>query len=137
MGIAIYKRGQGYWTRTVSGVAAAIVILMGAMWLWDHLGNVRLFGFEPMYVQGAVAILIVGFFGAMAYYLIATKPKVVDFMIATEGEMKKVNWSSRSELFAMTRAVLSLVVFVAVVIWLLDLGFAYIFQAANVLEAGG
>ena len=35
-------------------------------------------------------------------------------MIATEGEMKKVNWSTRREIIGMTWVVIGLTVFIAV-----------------------
>ena len=71
----------------------------------------------------------------MLYYLVCLKPKVVDFLIATEGEMKKVNWSTRREIMASTRVVIGLTFFIAVAIFILDyLIFTPFFRWIKVLE---
>ena len=107
MGAGIYKKNQGYYTRVCSAVALATIVLMGAIWLWDLLGGVRIGTLEPVYIQATGAFLVTALFGIFGYYLIGRKPKVVDFMIATEGEMKKVNWSSRREILGSTWVVIT------------------------------
>ena len=42
MAVAIYKKGQGYWTRMMSAIAAGLIIFMGAVWLWDILKAIRI-----------------------------------------------------------------------------------------------
>ena len=66
---------------------------------------------ETAYVQVA-AVLVVGItVGGLGYYLIGSKSdRTVDFFVATEGEMKKVNWSSRKELQRSTWAVIALTI---------------------------
>src|SRR4029453_7412768 len=93
--LTIYKPGQGYYTRLMSAIGLSLLILMGVVWLWKLLATVRIGKLEPVYVQAGVAMLVMGVFGWLGYMLIGCKPPVVDFMIATESEMKKVKWSSR------------------------------------------
>ena len=134
MTTAIYKPGQGYWTRLMSAIALSLLVLMGVVWLWKLLATVRIGTWEPVYIQAGVATVIMAVFGYLGYYLIGRKPRVVDFMIATETEMKKVNWSSRREIIGSTWVVIGLTVFLAIVCFGFDAVFQFIFQQLNVLE---
>jgi preprotein translocase SecE subunit len=80
----------------------------------------------------------VAVFGFLGYYLIGCKPKFVDFLIATEGEMKKVNWSTRREILGSTWVVIGLTVVIALIISVLDfLIYSPLFRTINVLESTG
>ena len=35
--MAIYKPGQGYWTRVMTAVGAGVLVLAGAAWLWAEI----------------------------------------------------------------------------------------------------
>ena len=76
-----------------------------------------------------------GAFGLLGYYLIGVNRRVVDFMIATEGEMKKVNWSTRREIMGMTWVVIMLAIYIALWTQAFDLLFITIFRFLRVLEA--
>ena len=56
-------------------------------------------------------------------------------MIATEGEMKKVNWSSKAELTRSTMAVIGLTLIVALFCWGVDVVFALLFRVTGVLQS--
>ncbi len=133
----IYKTGQGYWTRMMSSIAAGLLIFMGAVWLWDTIAGVRLGNLETVYVQAGAAVVFITALSAMAYYLICVHKRFVDFLIATEGEMKKVNWSTRREITGSTWVVISLTFIIATLIAVLDLVYSMTFQALNVLESSG
>ena len=138
MAFGIYKKGQGYWTRVMSAIALGMLVLMGAVWLADNLKNVRIGGLEPVYTQAITFIVFLGPALSLGYYLIGRKPKVVDFLIATEGEMRKVNWSSRREIRGSTIVVIGLTCVIAFIIAILDyLIYTPFFQWINVLEAAG
>jgi preprotein translocase subunit SecE len=134
MALGIYKKGQGYWTRLMSGVALGTLVFMGGMWASDIFRNTRMFGMEPIYTQAFVFTLIVAVFGWIGYYLLCVKHGVVDFMIATEGEMKKVNWSSKREIIGSTQVVLGVTVIIAIFCFCFDLFFQWVFRTAGVLE---
>jgi preprotein translocase SecE subunit len=136
MAIAIYKKGQGYWTRLMSAIGFGMLALMGAVWLWDLLKNARVGELQAVYVQAGAAVILLGVCGWIGFTLIGRKPKVVDFMIATEGEMKKVNWSSRREIIGSTWVVIGLTVLIALLCFAADLVFQYFFGAIGVLEQG-
>ncbi len=135
MGSGIYKQNQGYWTRVCSAIAMAVIVLLGAKWTWDQLGQIRLEDASmTIYVQAGGAALLVAIFGFLGYHLIGRKPRVVDFMIATEGEMKKVNWSTKREILGSTWVVIGLTVLIALLCGAFDLVFSKFFQWVGVLE---
>jgi preprotein translocase SecE subunit len=136
MAVGIYKKGQGYWTRLMSAIAYGMLVLMGAVWLWKLLAGIRVGDLEPVYVQAIGAVIVLAVFGYLGYQLIGRRPKVVDFMIATEGEMKKVNWSTRREILGSTWVVIGLTMFIAVYCFGFDLIFNKFFQFIGVLDAG-
>ena len=119
MAFGIYKQGQGYWTRLMTAIAGGTILAMGVAWMWQQIPNLRL-GATTIYVQGGVTVALLGSCGWLLYYLICIKPKVADFLIATEGEMKKVNWSTRREIMGSTWVVIGLTFFIAVLIFVLD-----------------
>ena len=131
----IYKTGQGYWTRMMSSIAAGLLIFMGAVWLWDNIAGVRLGNLQTVYVQAGAAVVFIAVLSTIAYYLICVHKRFVDFLIATEGEMKKVNWSTRREITGSTWVVISLTFIIATMIAVLDFVYSMTFQALNVLES--
>jgi preprotein translocase SecE subunit len=130
----IYKKGQGYWTRLMSAIAFGTIVLMGALWVKDILAVVQV-SFPVAYLQAAAAVAVIAVFGLIGFYLIGRKPAVVDFMIATEGEMKKVNWSSRREILGSTWVVIGLTIFIAAFCFSADFVFQQIFMFIDVLES--
>jgi len=133
--LGIHKKGQGYWTRMMSAIAAGLLIFMGASWLWKTMSGLRIGTIETVYVQAGAAVIFISVLSVIAYYLIAVHKKVVDFLIATEGEMKKVNWSTRREIMGSTWVVISLTFIVAAIIAFLDMSYSMIFQALKVLDS--
>ena len=131
----IYKKGQGYWTRLMSAIAFGMIVLMGANWVWDLLTTVKMGDIQTVYIQAGAAVAVIAVFGLLGFYLIGRKPAVVDFMIATEGEMKKVNWSTRREVLGSTWVVIGLTLFIALFCYLFDRAFFLLFQSIDVLEA--
>jgi preprotein translocase SecE subunit len=136
MAAGIYKPGQGYWTRMMSAIAFGLLILQGVVWLWDQLRNVRIGDMEIIYVQAIGAVLAVGIFGGLAFYYLGRNQRFVDFLIATEGEMKKVNWSTRREILGFTRLVIFLTLLIAVLCFGIDNGFIALFDWVGILKFG-
>jgi len=135
MSMTIYKPGQGYYTRVMSAIGLSLLVLMGASWVWKLMASVRLFHQEPIIGQAAVIVLIGLIFGWLGYTLIGTKPRVGDFMIATESEMKKVNWSNRREIIGSTWVVIGLTTFLALLCFGFDTFYQIIFRAMHVLAS--
>ena len=133
--LAIFKPGQGFYTRVCSAVGLGLLACMGGMWLAPQFSGRRILGLEPIYTQAAVVVLAIAIVAAIGYWLIGVKPRAVDFFIATEGEMKKVNWSTRKEVTGSTTLVIGFTIFLAALCFLLDYVFAVVLQWVGVLES--
>lgn len=223
MAFAIYKPGQGYWTRTMTAVFAGVLVLAAAVWLyWQALliplpdrawitsygtpvsfspgdrvdlmggasigpravlGSATVETVEPtsdggvltvvdwelqgeaqrsqieairtqagqmatisgggvrgvpiverIYVQGGMVLLVV-LLGAVAIvYFVAIKKGSVDFLIATDGEMKKVNWSTRKDIINSTWVVIGASALLGLYLFGFDTIFAQFFKAIGVLD---
>lgn len=132
MALSIYKPGQGYWTRVLSAVGAGTLVLAGVAWLVAQL-EAWIASENTLYYQAGVATsLIVGF--GLAIYFVLNKPRIVDFMIATEAEMKKVNWPSRKEIIGSTIVVIGGTVLIALLLFVINLAFGALFRAIGILE---
>ena len=128
----IYKPDQGYWTRMISALSIGAIGLAGAGWLWQQLSiidnaNIRL------YVQAAGAATVVLAVLVAVYFVYGRNRKSVDFFISTEGEMRKVNWSTRREVFGMTWVVISVAIVIAAILFVVDILFSTFFQWVGVL----
>ncbi len=88
---------------------------------------------EPQLLIGLVvgAVLLIG--AVLAYYLTAVRPGFVDFLIATDMEMKKVNWSTRKEVIGSTIVVIGACVLIAGFLYGVDYTFATIFRLMGIL----
>ena len=133
---AIYKSGQGYWVRLMSAYGFGAIMALGLVWFWKEMDGVAVFGLEPTYVRVGAMLLACFVFGWLGWLLIGTRKRTVEFLIATEGEMRKVNWSSRHEIELSTRAVIGMTILTAVYCWSFDIVFASIFRWMTVLRTG-
>jgi preprotein translocase subunit SecE len=123
MVFGIYKRGQGKNTRLCSAFAAAIIAGMGCWRLYKRLeaGDLGLW-VETMVPVGLFVV------SALLIFWLVNKPSVADFMIAAEGEMKKVSWSSRQEIAVSTFIVIVFVILMAMLLGATDITFEVIFK---------
>jgi len=121
--LKIYKRGQGKYTRTFTAIAAIVIVGLGCLQLYRKLEAADL----TLWVERMVPA---GLFVALSLLVswMVNKPSVADFMIAAEGEMKKVSWSSRAEIVVSTIVVIVVVVFMAVLLGVSDIGFELFFD---------
>ena len=132
--VRVYKPGQGKWTRIGTGIGAALIIALTVFWfLRDQLVAYTGFGDNPAVLYG---ILLGSAFalGVLAWWLI-NRPKHAQFLIETDGEMKKVNWTSRAEIVGSTKVVIVFMFLIAAVLFLFDLLFGTLFWGMGILEA--
>ncbi|HET6247924.1 MAG TPA: preprotein translocase subunit SecE [Tepidisphaeraceae bacterium] len=132
----LYKRGQGYWTRMGTVIGAVLIGAFTAYELYaqlptflpDRLGHNRA-------LQVSIAITAVF---AIAYSLFCwhymNKPGNADFLIATDSEMKKVNWTSRTELIGSTKIVIIFMFLVAIFLFAVDTEFGQAFYYLRVIN---
>ena len=132
----MYKSGQGYWTRVMTVIAALVLIGLGAAWVWEIFARFSYGGkIEPIYGAAGAATLVFAIGAWFVYRLVAVKPGSVDFLIATETEMKKVNWSTRREIFGSTWVVLMVTAGITLFVYLFDRTFFFLFVWMKVLDA--
>ena len=119
----IYKPGQGKYTRLCSGITVGVIVAFGCWRLYEKLGATDLSLWVVSLVPAGVLVVL----GVLVYWLL-NKASVADFLIAAEGELKKVNWSSRREVFVSTVVVIIVVVAMAVLLGTTDLVFTMVFR---------
>jgi preprotein translocase subunit SecE len=153
----IYKSGQGYWTRMGTAAAAALLALLTMGFLYRELPVPLTSAFTPSSVDtmpnaqrvaavnhattlahnvtfGICAAFLLGF--ALLTFILMNRPTNADFLIATDSEMKKVNWTSRKELIGSTKVVIGFMFMIAFLLFGLDVLFGYFFKLLTVLKAG-
>ena len=136
---SIYKPGQGYWTRLGTVIAVALLITLVARFIYTQLDaltnlDVGPTGDEqfPTTKLAIVGVFVVAVAGLVWHYI--NKPSVVDFLVATESEMKKVNWTSRKELMGSTKVVIVFMMLIALILFVFDLIFGWFFYLIRVLH---
>jgi preprotein translocase subunit SecE len=120
----LYKPGQGKYTRLTTGLVVAVIVAMGCWRLYEKLGS----GDSNLWVVTLVPVVLLGGLGFLIYWLL-NKPALADFLIAAEGELKKVNWSSKQEIIVSTVVVIIVVVVMATLLGATDFIFSLMFDA--------
>ena len=123
MQMHIYKPGQGKYTRLCSGFVMAVVVALGCWRLYEKLEAADL----NLWVVTMVPVGVFVVFGVLLFWLL-NKVSLADFLIAAEGELKKVNWSSRKEVAVSTVVVIVVVVGMAVLLGATDMFFQLVFR---------
>ena len=103
--------------------------------------EVRLYGnmqplpiFDPQYLQVGVACVTILLGAGVLFYCVSVSPKVGEFLIATDGEMKKVNWSTRKEVVGSTWVVVTTCFLMAGLLFVVDFGLASFFDFIGIIE---
>ena len=116
------KGGQGRWARMSAYAGCAIVAAFGAVALHHvpGLGSKWFGGLEGLWTRrflGTEFVLRPVFFPAVSFFLVAmigvhlflNRPRAAEFLIDTQGEMKRVSWPTRREWIGSTIVVIVLV----------------------------
>ncbi len=116
-----HKPGQGFWTRLGTGIGAGLVILFTVQFIYRRLPLVTGLSRDEWMlfaVVGGIAIVL----ALVAWWLI-NRPKHADFLINTDGEMKKVNWPTWRELIGSTKVVIGFMFLMAGLLFAYDIIF--------------
>jgi preprotein translocase SecE subunit len=119
----MYKPGQGKYSRWGTGVSVAVIVAIGCIQLYRMLEASDL----SFLITAMVPAVILVVFSVVTYWLL-NKPAVADFLIAAEGELKKVNWSSRKEIAVSTFVVIIVVLLMSALLGATDFVFQLVFQ---------
>jgi preprotein translocase SecE subunit len=126
----IHKKGQGYWTRMGTAAGAFAIDLLVSNFIYSQLR-----AYLSVSRTTALSIATAVFFAiAIFAWRIMNKPGPVDFLIATDSEMKKVNWTTRKELIGSTKVVIFFVILISAILFVIDVLFGFLFYAIRVLD---
>jgi len=136
MGLSVYKPGQGYWTRVMTGIGVGTLALGAAVWFNDRVLEAYILtdASKALYWKAGIIAGTALLIGALMWHLL-NKPRIVDFMIATENEMKKVNWPSKQAVIGLTWIVIVGTFMIAALLFATNFGFTSLFQWIGVLES--
>ena len=112
--VGVYKRNQGRIARQATFAALAVIVALGAWSLSESFQDKH-----PVVHYLVPFVLLVA--GAWASFRIVNMPSFADFLISVEGEMNKVSWPSRGELFRASIVVMVVIFFLAALLFLYDL----------------
>lgn len=133
MPFTLYKPGQGPYVRWCSAIGGGLAAVGAAAFIYDQMTALSDQWDLWKLIVPAASLVAAAY---LIFWLVGQKKPVVDFMIATEGEMKKVNWSSRREVLGATRVVIFTVFALGFLLAAVDLGFILLFEAIKVLKLG-
>ncbi len=123
MPMQMYKPGQGKYSRLGTGFTVAIIVAIGCYQLYKMLAASDV----SFWITTMVPVVILAVLSGVTFWLM-NKPTVADFLIAAEGELKKVNWSSRKEVAVSTFVVIVVVILMAALLGATDFVFQLVFQ---------
>jgi preprotein translocase SecE subunit len=129
----LYKRGQGYYTRMGTAIGAGVLAFGLADFIYDHL-NFDQNWTAGIWLKNGLPALIFAALGLGIYWVVGVNRRSCDFLIHTDGEMKKVNWTSRKEIIAATKVVIVVTLITALILFLVDYGFMRFFNWIGVLR---
>lgn len=89
--------------------------------------------FEVLYLQAGVAGAIVLMGAFVTYYFVGAHRRAVEFLIATDSEMKKVNWSTWKDIRGSTLVVIVAALLLTSGLFAVDMGFSVFFRWIGVL----
>jgi preprotein translocase SecE subunit len=115
-------------------VSAAVLIgLLIGKFIWDERYDFHL-SLNNSDKYAYIAIIVYALIYAFLGFRILNKPSNVDFLIATDSEMKRVNWTSTTDLMGSTRVVIGFMVIMALLLFVYDLFFQTVFWLIGVLK---
>ena len=129
-----YKPDQGKTTRTGTLIALLAIVVWGWKFLFDRLQLYQGDEAWRLLITHGIPFLIAVILGYVSWWFLYAHRATGDFLIATEGEMKKVSWSSRSEIIGSTKVVIMFTVLLALFLFMVDFFFQQVFSGIGVLK---
>jgi preprotein translocase subunit SecE len=116
-----YKRNQGQIARRVTFGALALIVVLGCWRMSQYYSDQA----PVLHYYVPLAFMAIGLW---ASFRVVQMPAFADFLISVEGEMNKVSWPSRSELFRATVVVILVVFFLAALLFAYDAALTWILR---------
>lgn len=92
--------------------------------------------FELLYLQATVVGIVLVTGAILIYWFVGVRTNSVEFLIATDGEMKKVNWSTKKEIWGSTWVVIGACFLIAAFLFVIDTSLATFFELIGLLKRG-
>lgn len=134
MQLEILKKGQGAWARIAAYVCCAILVAFGAIQFFATFNQLD----SAVWVKGLPLLgdvnlwktlaIVVFLLGLLAVHLVLNRPRMVDTLIDTESEMRKVSWPSRREVKSATIVVVVVTVVLGMSLYGFDWALRRIFH---------
>ena len=135
MTFEIYKKGQGNVARVVTAAGIVGVAGFGCVALNQYMaGSTAAIHVGALSLKVGMVLAVVLFVAAAAAvaWLVLLAHWLVDFLILTEAELRKVSWPTKRDLYQQTIVVIVVSVMLGIVILVVDLVFSGILKAAGV-----
>ena len=114
-----YKRSQGRIARLATFYALVVIVVVGSWSMSRYYDDQR----PLLHYYIPLAFMAIGLWIS---FRVVQMPAFADFLISVEGEMNKVSWPSRSELFRATVVVILVVFFLAALLFAYDAALTWI-----------
>lgn len=111
-----------------------MLIAWGAKFLNDRLAGFQGDEAWRLMITPGIPILFAVVMAVVAWRLTYVSRGPSDFLIATEGEMKKVSWSTKREIIGSTKVVIVFTVLMALFLFVVDVIFKAFFSYIGVLK---
>ncbi len=132
-----HKPEQGKWTRRGTFIGTGTLVAWCGFFVNQRLSGYQDIGeWWQVLITPGIPVLLMVILGTLAYWVSFVNRNSSDFMIATEGEMKKVNWSTKREVIGSTKVVITMTLLMAILLFTVDLAFQHFFKYIKVLKVG-
>ena len=132
MRLGIYKRGQGKYTRVGTIIGAMLIVSIGGVKLSAEFGAVKAeWASAPAFRFGVPMVIVIASCALLMW--LVNRVRAADFLIATEGEMKKVSWASRREIVGSTKVVIVTTFILAGLLFAVDVVLAVAFAWSGIM----
>ncbi len=132
-----YKPEQGPRVRNWTAGGAGLLAALGAKFVYERLAVYRTDEWWSLLIVYGIPVALVVGLGYLIFWIVYRHRPSGDFLIATEGEMKKVSWSTRREVIGATKVVILVTLLLAALLGVVDLIFMLFFQWIGVLKVTG
>jgi len=90
--------------------------------------------YEPVLLQGVVVGVVLLAGAAVTFWFVGSNPRTVEFLVLTDGEMRKVNWSTRREILGSTWVVITATFLLVGLLFVVDTAFVSFFRLIDVIQ---
>jgi len=132
-----YKPEQGLRVRNWTAAGAGLLAAWAAKFVYERLAVYRTDEAWTLLIVYGIPVAMVVTLGYTIFWIVYRHRPSGDFLIATEGEMKKVSWSTRREVIGATKVVIVVTLLLAALLGVVDLIFMLFFQWIGVLKVTG